>query len=144
MKKNKAFTLIEIMTVVIILGVLAGLAMPNYFKAVERRKAEVAKQQLKLIENNISYLLDRRVDIASNDLCGANFCDAAEINDELDMDIHNEDFDFFATDTTITATRLAGSLVYDLKINVGQEMDDIICQETTSGACGKIGMTHTP
>lgn len=46
LKKHQGFTLFEIITVVIIIGVLTGLAMPQYFLTMERFKAEEGRQTL--------------------------------------------------------------------------------------------------
>ena len=45
---KRGFTLIEVLTVVVIIGILTALAMPEYQKAVERSRAAEAQQ---LLEN---------------------------------------------------------------------------------------------
>ena len=46
---KKAFTIIELLIVVIIIGVLATIAVPQFTKAVEKTKMGKAKNQLGLI-----------------------------------------------------------------------------------------------
>ena len=50
MKINKkGFTLVEVLTVVIIVGVLSSLALPQYRRVVERARATEAIAELKTL-----------------------------------------------------------------------------------------------
>ena len=78
MKNKKAFTLIELLAVVLIIAILAAIALPKYIAA--RDKARLA--DLILIAKNINDALDRRSLIDSDeevcaiDLLDINFKDA--------------------------------------------------------------------
>ncbi len=59
MKNQKGFTLIEIMVVVIILGLLAGLVLPRILGQEEKAKVEAAKVQIRSLEDALdAYKLD--------------------------------------------------------------------------------------
>jgi prepilin-type N-terminal cleavage/methylation domain-containing protein len=47
---KKAFTLIELLIVIIVIGILAGLGLPQYLKAKERALDDEAIANLKLIQ----------------------------------------------------------------------------------------------
>lgn len=50
---RRGFTLIEIMVVVIVIGVIAALIVPNLFDKAGKAKRSVAKQQVATLENAV-------------------------------------------------------------------------------------------
>jgi type IV pilus assembly protein PilE len=49
--KRKGFTLVELLMVVIIIGILVTIAVPSYYKSIERSKGGKAKAALRTITN---------------------------------------------------------------------------------------------
>ena len=59
LRKKKGFTLLEILIVVIILGILAGLAIPQYRKSIKKAKANEAWQVLGVMRGaQVRYYLE--------------------------------------------------------------------------------------
>lgn len=57
--KKKAFTLIEVMVVIIIAGILASIGIPSYQNFVETQKAKVCQTNLKTLEQALDiYAID--------------------------------------------------------------------------------------
>lgn len=83
MNNKKGFTLIELLVVVLILGILAAMAMPQYFKAVERSRmteavtllANIAQaQQRKYMQINKYTKSFPSLDVAPKDAKGQAYC----------------------------------------------------------------------
>jgi len=58
-QKQRGFTLIEILIVVIIIGLIASLVAPNLIGRYERSKEEIAKAQVEMLSSGVlSFKLD--------------------------------------------------------------------------------------
>lgn len=57
MRNKKGFTLLELLVVVLIIGILASIALPQYTKAVEKAKLSEALTTLKSIEDSLYRLM---------------------------------------------------------------------------------------
>ena len=50
-KTNKAFTMMEIIVVIVIIGILAGFGIPKYTRAIDRAKERDAATNLRIIRS---------------------------------------------------------------------------------------------
>ena len=108
-KQQSGFTLVEILIVVVIIGILATVAIPTYFKYVERGYASDAKVSIKNIYEN-SKLYKSENGIFPEDVITMNDEGYAQIPqatlDKWDFEINLSDDE----DGTITGTIIATSL----------------------------------
>jgi general secretion pathway protein G len=58
-ERQRGFTLMEILLVVVIIGLLASLILPNLMGRFERSKEEIAKAQVELLSSSVqAFMLD--------------------------------------------------------------------------------------
>jgi general secretion pathway protein G len=55
-REQRGFTLIEMLVVLVIIGLLAGLVGPKLFGKVDSSKIETAKTQIKMLKNGLETL----------------------------------------------------------------------------------------
>ncbi len=135
----KAFTLLEIMIVVVILGVLSGLALPQFLRTVEIQRAGNAIGNMRLIVGGVRMLVSGRA------LQDCNPCDIAWINSSLGLEIRDTNFDYSLTSSSadrtwsVTADRVnAPKGDYTLRMSHGAP-DEVSCEPVEDG-CAFIRM----
>ena len=110
MLKRKGFTLIEVLIVVIILGILATIAVPQFTKIVTKAKASEATTNIAAINTGLEiWKLEHSGNYPS-------YATAALLNTGLDITITADEFTYAVTGGAtyvVTATNATdGTIIY--------------------------------
>lgn len=113
-RKTKALTLIELIIVVIIVGILASIAIPSYFRSVAISRAREAKSALGLIQAGQKIYYSRTKSYLNDG-------NIANINSQLGLSLEESYWDYFATSNSPQAgdvgVAVHGSYVYKINID---------------------------
>ncbi|MCM8782230.1 MAG: prepilin-type N-terminal cleavage/methylation domain-containing protein [Candidatus Omnitrophica bacterium] len=85
--KKKAFTMLELLITVIVIGILATIAIPNFSKMVDKAKEEQAITYLRLIRSG------EKIYYAGNSTYIA-CADAGEIKSNLGVEVTEQNYTF--------------------------------------------------
>ena len=115
MKNKKGFTLLELLVVVLIIGILASIALPQYRRAVEKAKLSDALIKGKAIKESIE-----RYFLASDSHCDPDhYADCLDIElteCEWDgQDCNAKDFTYQITGSEMSVYRDTSNIYYILR-----------------------------
>lgn len=127
---SSGFTLLELMIVIIIIGVLAGLAMPRLFKMIKRAQAAEAIMNLRTIHDavercvllrniNIYHMVNNSEDTYCHVFqdCFQNLFDHIDIEDPSDVSGSHFKYDYFVGGLQSTGFYYAIAAVHKESVN---------------------------
>ncbi len=153
LQTKKGFTLIELLVVVLIIGILSSIAVPQYFKAVERsRMAEaetllnsIAQAQRRMfLQANTFVRSYESLDVASKDASGFVYYTKGANGNGFKVELSQYDFTRgIAVADRVDNGSKTGSLQYQYSLSRYYQGDNVTCtgnntagQELCADFCG--------
>ncbi len=147
---NKGFTLIELLVVVLIIGILAAMAMPQYFKAVERSRMTEADtllgsiaqaQRRKFLQRNEFVENYKALDVSPKGSSGNTYFTkgnptTGNSGNGFQVVLSGKTFQTgkaTATRFAKNATGTAGALQYQYSLERYYQGDNVTCSGTGAG-----------
>ena len=131
MKNNKGCTLIELLVVVLIIGILAAIALPQYFKAVARSRASEAL----MITKNVKDAAERFA-LAHNGTYPTTF-DPLDITVQAATNVYN----YAIENGAVTATAVDRNHGVDLTYTFGEDVTAPTCEDAgDDNTCEGLGL----
>ena len=140
---NKAFSLIEIMIVIIVLGILAAFAIPSYQKTKEAGEERTAAANLKIIENSLEQYKNQNGTYPT-----VNCADVTAVNTTFGLSIIAEGVSYTCLfDTFPYECKATHSSGWDIHIRSDEINKHVhcntgtcpTCKNAASGGCGLAG-----
>ena len=141
-KRKKGFTILEILVVVLIIGILAAIALPAYFRAVEKSRVSepinilgtIAKAQKRHKMQNLGYTTD----VSDLDLSYSKFSDG---NPATGSEFDGEYFDYKVYGDDEKAA-LAKRNNGEYELSILYETDTIYCRPADNSTCKELGFAE--
>ena len=114
-KPKSAFTIIEIITVVVIIGIIAAFALPNFNKSLEKGRYRNARLNVIAIHSAL------KIYFAQNGTYLPAAADLDTINSNLDINIVDNDFDYSYVATATTFSIAAARVGLNYTITADQD-----------------------
>ncbi len=120
---NYGFTLIELLVVVLIIGILAAVALPQYQKAVEKARAAEALTTISTLQKAVDVFT-----LSDSEYNGGDLLSSGQLDVELPS---SQYFSYDADSTCITALRIEkedGVALYELMSVKSDNQWRTVCQ----------------
>lgn len=135
--KKKGFTLIELLIIVLIIGVLAGIALPLYLRAVEKSRTSEPLQTLSTIANaQQRYKLHDNTYATEAEKLDVTLKDNSTGTDASGSTFDSEFFDYTLGEDFAQAARKDG----DYTLGIDYDTHTLYCGGSDTSMCERLGL----